>query len=167
MPCASMVRLSAVTVFNLCEGVDGRAIEAKVEAYRIANAESIAAVEARNAEEVRRKAAEERGTASPGSLAEALSGTAAAFEGGRDAEPHQGMDYTAQLPSGMLAQASASRWGIVVMGCILAKPIPALFLETRQGVNQAAIRMVASSSLLLILSFFLRLPASRSLLPRR
>ncbi|KAK2080811.1 hypothetical protein QBZ16_000665 [Prototheca wickerhamii] len=73
--------------------------------YRVANADSIAAVEARHAEEVRRRAAE--GEAD--TVTEALSGTAAAFEGGRDAEPHQGMDYTAQMPSGALAQAG-TRW---------------------------------------------------------
>ena len=76
-----------------------------MEAYRVANADSIAAVEARHAEEVRRRAAE--GEAD--TMTEALSGTAAAFEGGRDAEPHQGMDYTAQMPSGALAQAG-TRW---------------------------------------------------------
>lgn len=98
-------RLSPHAVFNLCDGVDVRAIEARVEAYRVANADSIAAVEARHAEEVRRRAAE--GEAD--TVTEALSGTAAAFEGGRDAEPHQGMDYTAQMPSGALAQAG-TRW---------------------------------------------------------
>lgn len=41
----------------------------------------------------------------PGAPAEhaGISGTAAAFHGGQDAEPHQGMEYTASLPTGVAA----------------------------------------------------------------
>lgn len=73
-----------------------------MEAYRLANADAIAAADARRAEEVRREAALELSRGDPGTGQGAVSGTAAAFEGGRDAEPHQGMDYTATLPAGLL-----------------------------------------------------------------
>ncbi|KFM23826.1 CDK-activating kinase assembly factor MAT1 [Auxenochlorella protothecoides] len=89
-------------IFNLSEGIDVKANEARVEAYRLANADAIAAADARRAEEVRREAALELSRGDPGTGQGAVSGTAAAFEGGRDAEPHQGMDYTATLPAGLL-----------------------------------------------------------------
>ena len=52
------------------------------------------------AEVLRQRAAEEAQAGIPGPERQDISGTAAAFHGGQDAEPHQGMEYTAQLPSG-------------------------------------------------------------------
>lgn len=52
------------------------------------------------AEELRRRAAAETQAGVPGREREDVSGTAAAFHGGQDAEPHQGMEYTATLPTG-------------------------------------------------------------------
>lgn len=94
----------ATPVFNLTEGIDVKENEARVEAYRAVNADSIAANEAARAEEVRAAAARELAARDPGPEAAAVSGTAAAFQGGRDAEPHQGTEYTAAMPSGFLAQ---------------------------------------------------------------
>lgn len=79
-----------------------KANEARVEAYRLTNADAIAAADARRAEEVRREAAAELSRDDPGMGQGVVSGTAAAFEGGRNAEPHQGMEYTANLPTGLL-----------------------------------------------------------------
>lgn len=73
--------------------------ERKVEEYRRANADSIVRNEALRAEELRRRvAADEEGAGAAG-----LSGTAAAFHEGADAEPHQGMEYTAALPEAAAA----------------------------------------------------------------
>ena len=58
------------------------------------------------AEKLRRDAHEKVGPdGAPGAPAEhaGVSGTAAAFHGGQDAEPHQGMEYTANLPTGVAA----------------------------------------------------------------
>ena len=78
-------------------------MEAKVEAYRRANADSIVRNEALRAEELRRRvAAAEEGAGEAG-----VSGTAAAFHEGADAEPHQGMEYTAA----MLPEAAAAALG--------------------------------------------------------
>ncbi|KAI7840364.1 hypothetical protein COHA_005908 [Chlorella ohadii] len=120
-------------IFNLSEGVDVAEMERKVEQYRLANAESIIRNEARRcgrgacfggtaccftaslyrlanaesiirngarrAEELRRKAAAgEEGAGHAG-----ISGTAAAFAEGADAEPHQGMEYTAAMPEAAAA----------------------------------------------------------------
>jgi hypothetical protein len=52
------------------------------------------------AEAVRQKAAEEVQAGIPGPERADVSGTAAAFQDGTDAEPHQGMEYTAVIPSG-------------------------------------------------------------------
>lgn len=88
-------------VFNLVEGDEAtrKAAEDRVAAYRRANADSIVRNEALRAEELRRRvAAAEEGAGQAG-----LSGTAAAFAEGRDAEPHQGMEYTAALPEAAAA----------------------------------------------------------------
>ncbi|PRW56035.1 CDK-activating kinase assembly factor MAT1 [Chlorella sorokiniana] len=86
-------------IFNLSEGVDVAEMERKVEQYRLANTESIIRNEARRAEELRRKAAAgEEGAGHAG-----ISGTAAAFAEGADAEPHQGMEYTAAMPEAAAA----------------------------------------------------------------
>lgn len=85
-----------LSVFNLVEGDEAtrKATEEKVAAYRRTNADSIVRNEARRAEELRRRvAAAEEGAGQAG-----ISGTAAAFAEGKDAEPHQGMEYTAALP---------------------------------------------------------------------
>lgn len=74
-------------------------MEEKVSAYRRANADSIVRNEALRAEELRRRVAEaEEGAGQAG-----LSGTAAAFAEGTDAEPHQGMEYTVALPEAAAA----------------------------------------------------------------
>lgn len=52
------------------------------------------------AEALRQKAAEEVEAGVPGPERADISGTAAAFQDGTDAEPHQGMEYTAEIPSG-------------------------------------------------------------------
>ena len=67
--------------------------EARVEAYRRTHADSIVRNEARRAEELRRRVA----AAEEGAGAAGVSGTTAAFQEGADAEPHQGMEYTAGL----------------------------------------------------------------------
>eukprot|EP00887_Chlorella_sp_A99_P001423 scaffold8.g1423.t1 len=83
-------------IFNLVEGNDVKAMEQKIEEYRKANAESIVRNEARKAEEARQRAA---ATSGAGVDKAGVSGTAAAFEGGQDPEPHQGMEYTAAIPA--------------------------------------------------------------------
>jgi hypothetical protein len=76
------------------EGIDVKEMEKKVDDYRRTHADSIVQNEALRAEELRRRvAAAEEGAGEAG-----VSGTAAAFQEGRDAEPHQGMEYTAALP---------------------------------------------------------------------
>lgn len=52
------------------------------------------------AEALRQKAAEDVEAGVPGPERADVSGTAAAFHDGTDAEPHQGMEYTADIPSG-------------------------------------------------------------------
>jgi hypothetical protein len=52
------------------------------------------------AEELRQRAAEEISAGVAGPERADVSGTAAAFQSGQDAEPHQGMEYTADLPAG-------------------------------------------------------------------
>lgn len=49
---------------------------------------------------MRQKAAEEVEAGVPGPERADVSGTAAAFQDGAGAEPHQGMEYTAEIPSG-------------------------------------------------------------------
>lgn len=94
-------------VFNLVEGIDVEAQEQLIKQYKKDNADDIACNEARRAEEFRKRAASHT---APGHAEEAehlgISGTAAAFHGGHDAEPHQGMEYTAALPTGFAAGAS-------------------------------------------------------------
>lgn len=86
-------------VFNMAEGIDVKEMERRVEEYRRTNADSIIRNEALRAEELRRRvAAAEEGAGQAG-----LSGTAAAFHEGADAEPHQGMEYTAALPEAAAA----------------------------------------------------------------
>lgn len=92
--------LAVLAVFNLVEGSNVQEMEQKVEAYRAANADSIIRNEARKAEEMRRHAAEEAAAELPALDRAGVSGTAAAFHGGQDAEPHQGMEYTANIPAG-------------------------------------------------------------------
>lgn len=48
---------------------------------------------------MRQRAAEEAAAGISALDRAAVSGTAAAFHGGQDAEPHQGMEYTAALPA--------------------------------------------------------------------
>ncbi len=96
------LRVMSLVVFNLVEGIDVKEMQAKVEAYRRANADNIAHNEARLAEELRRGAAADAEAGHPEGLERAgVSGTAAAFHGGKDGEPHQGMEYTAAIPSGL------------------------------------------------------------------
>lgn len=83
-------------IFNLCEGIDVGEMEEKIKKYRLQNAENILQNEARQAEELRRRA-DARSAAVDRA---GVSGTAAAFEGG-DAEPHQSMEYTTAVPAGM------------------------------------------------------------------
>ncbi len=52
------------------------------------------------AEALRQRAAEEADAGLAGPEREDVSGTAAAFHSGQDAEPHQGMEYTARMPPG-------------------------------------------------------------------
>ena len=54
------------------------------------------AASALQAEELRRRADQEAAVDRAG-----VSGTAAAFDGGADPEPHQTMEYTANVPTGM------------------------------------------------------------------
>lgn len=96
-PHALPPRLPAV--FNLVERIDVKEMESRVEEYRRVNADSIVRNEALRAEELRRRvAAAEEGAGQAG-----VSGTAAAFQEGADAEPHQGMEYTATLPEAAAA----------------------------------------------------------------
>ncbi|KAL4424958.1 hypothetical protein ABPG77_002843 [Micractinium sp. CCAP 211/92] len=93
-------------IFHLVEGDEAtrKATEEKVAAYRRTNADSIVRNEARRAEELRRRvAAAEEGAGQAG-----ISGTAAAFAEGKDAEPHQGMEYTAALPEVAAAALGAA-----------------------------------------------------------
>ncbi|EFN58496.1 hypothetical protein CHLNCDRAFT_140536 [Chlorella variabilis] len=86
-------------IFNLVERIDVKEMESRVEEYRRVNADSIVRNEALRAEELRRRvAAAEEGAGQAG-----VSGTAAAFQEGADAEPHQGMEYTATLPEAAAA----------------------------------------------------------------
>lgn len=92
-----------VAVFNLVEGLEVKEMEAKVDNYRRLNADSIIKNEALRAEELRQRvAAAEEGAGQAG-----VSGTAAAFKEGTDAEPHQGMEYTAALPEMAAAALTA------------------------------------------------------------
>lgn len=81
-------------------------MEAKIQEYRIKNAESIGRNEAKKAEEIRLRASQaDSSTAHQdqhriAADKEGVSGSAAAFHGGADAEPHQGMEYTVNIPSG-------------------------------------------------------------------
>lgn len=88
-------------IFNLVEGSEAekKAAEDRVAEYRRQNADNIIQNEALRAEELRRRvAAAEEGAGQAGT-----SGTAAAFHEGLDAEPHQGMEYTAALPEAAAA----------------------------------------------------------------
>jgi CDK-activating kinase assembly factor MAT1 len=112
-------RVSVPAVFNLVEGNDVEEMERKIEAYRVSNAESIIRTEARKVEELRQRAAAaaaaaasvaaaaaappEADAAAPAADRAGVSGTAAAFHDGQDAEPHQGMEYTAAIPTGAAA----------------------------------------------------------------
>jgi CDK-activating kinase assembly factor MAT1 len=87
-------------VFNLVEGTEVQEMQRKIDAYRVANTESIVRNEARRAEEMRARAAAGAEPGAPAPDRAGVSGTAAAFHGGEDAEPHHGMEYTASLPAG-------------------------------------------------------------------
>ncbi|KAL4858062.1 CDK-activating kinase assembly factor MAT1 [Chlorella vulgaris] len=90
-------------IFNLVEGLEVKEMEAKVDNYRRLNADSIIKNEALRAEELRQRvAAAEEGAGQAG-----VSGTAAAFKEGTDAEPYQGMEYTAALPEMAAAALTA------------------------------------------------------------
>jgi len=52
---------------------------------------------------MRKHAADEAEAGIPAIDRAGVSGTAAAFQGGQDAEPHQGMEYTATMPVGIAA----------------------------------------------------------------
>ncbi|GAB4820622.1 hypothetical protein N2152v2_007668 [Parachlorella kessleri] len=93
-------------------------MEQKIKSYRMANAENILQNEARNAEELRRRADQEAAVDRAG-----VSGTAAAFDGGADPEPHQTMEYAANVPTGM------------AMGPV---PLPVAPLPTGGDIQQAA-----------------------------
>lgn len=93
----------APAVFNLVEGIDVAETEKKISEYRMANADNIIKNEALRAEELRRRvAAAEEGAGQAG-----VSGTAAAFHEGADAEPHHGMEYTVALPEAAVAALGA------------------------------------------------------------
>lgn len=95
--------LSGDAVFNMVEGIDIQDMERKVDEYRRLNADSIVRNEALRAEELRQRAA----AAEEGAGHAGVSGTAAAFQEGADAEPHQGMEYTAALPEAAAAALTA------------------------------------------------------------
>jgi hypothetical protein len=69
------------------------------------------------AEEMRQRVAADVGAHAVAEVDRAgVSGTAAAFEGGRDPEPHQGMEYTASLPTGAaLCALPLSPWRPAVL----------------------------------------------------
>lgn len=90
-------------VFNLVEGIDVQDMERKVDEYRRLNADSIVRNEALRAEELRQRVA----TTDEGAGHAGISGTAAAFAEGADAEPHQGMEYTTALPEAAAAAFAA------------------------------------------------------------
>ena len=101
-------------------------MERRVEEYRRANADSIVRNEALRAEELRRRvAAAEEGAGQAG-----VSGTAAAFQEGADAEPHQGMEYTAALPEAAAAALGTCVWGCLAGTAWLRQPLLALLLGT-------------------------------------
>jgi hypothetical protein len=96
------------TVFNLVEGIDIEEQEHKIDQYKRTHADEIARNEAKKAERLREQAAADAPTAElRAEVAEhiGVSGTAAAFHGGKDPEPHQGMEYTAAMPTGAVVGA--------------------------------------------------------------
>ena len=116
----------APAVFNLVEGIDVKDMERRVEEYRRANADSIVRNDALRAEELRRRAAaSEEGAGHAG-----VSGTAAAFHEGADAEPHQGMEYTAALPEAAAAALGTCVAARLALLAWLRQPLLCLFLAT-------------------------------------
>lgn len=94
-------------VFSLTEGEGVAESEAKLSSYAALNAASIAAVEARHAEEVRVLAAAELSARESGPELESVSGTAAAFAGGAHPEP-QGLAYRAAAAPGTIVALQSS-----------------------------------------------------------